>query len=942
MRETISTSTYQRLLENFGGLDCTGDTYGVANNRFVRMDNLWRDYRAGEGNAIETFPGYRCLTRFSEAIHGVFYWRCTRGSYLVVHTGRDLRVIEFSETDGTALTKEPSTVTGGTGVMSEQASTAFSWMEALDLLDGAHYFVLKSTDGAFTLSEVRDLYIPVTYSDGEAYEQRNMLSDRAVTRYRVGLPASFSYATPKLRYTVLDPVTCTCEVSGIERPSEEKEIYIPAYTQIGSKTYTVTRIGWKAFSQINTIEELYVSEGVESIATAAFDCCRGLKTVALPDSLREIGAIAFNKCPLEKIILGNCLTDIARGNFTGSTPTIVYHGSSDDFAERVTVSEENNAGFSTSHFTYADNYPLQVTSFTLYDPVKSIRQIRLEGEVVTGEDGSIRAYPIKGETYIEGVLLRCEDGQDVTDKVLEVECELDPAAFTAVEGQTDFAAANPGYDGTAITALARCTVAAVYDGRVFLSGNPAFPNTVFYTSRDLTGQINPAYVGVLNYFQNGVGSNPNTALLPTSSYLAVLKEEPTGSGAVFYYSGSDTGESLLPRIYVQSDSVAGRGCIGVAVNFVDDPVFLSEGGVEALSKQALNTERSIKHRSTLIDPALLSHGTEKPLAAVWDGYLVLLYSDGEAYLADSRRTCTTLMGTEYEWYHLSGVGAYSDDLCVYRYAGSYPDGGAPCFSYAGESVTAELYPTPEALPYEVSYEEYPNIYEKIYSGSDEEGNPVFFTVEEDEGGRHFYLLYATPERTGGTFSAPRALLTCEGKLLFGCENGALCVVNTDRRGMGGYTPGAEDALEESAADGGLSIRSDWYSFAGHRIISGFVTAPDDCGVPNYTKKTVRRSTVAEMKAGAGCGFRFRVSINRGTYLTHTDSIPFEGGVLDFTEVDYSRFVFGDGESNTAVLQERTKRWVSKQYRVYSDVYAEPFGIYRISYSYRIEGKVKNR
>ena len=81
-------------------------------------------------------------------------------------------------------------------------------------------------------------------------------------------------------------------------------------------TYQVIRVGWKAFSQINTIEEVYIGEGVTTICTAAFDCCRGLKVVHLPDSLVEIERIAFQKCPLERLYIGSSLTTVLGDNFT--------------------------------------------------------------------------------------------------------------------------------------------------------------------------------------------------------------------------------------------------------------------------------------------------------------------------------------------------------------------------------------------------------------------------------------------------------------------------------------------------------------------------------------------------------------------------------------------------------------------------------------------------
>ena len=59
-----------------------------------------------------------------------------------------------------------------------------------------------------------------------------------------------------------------------------------------------------------------------------------------------------------------------------------------------------------------------------------------------------------------------------------------------------------------------CTIVAIYDNRVFLSGNPDYPNHIFYAARNSTGYVDPSYFGVLNYMQDGVGIAPITGMIP--------------------------------------------------------------------------------------------------------------------------------------------------------------------------------------------------------------------------------------------------------------------------------------------------------------------------------------------------------------------------------------------------------------------------------------------
>jgi hypothetical protein len=219
---------------------------------------------------------------------------------------------------------------------------------------------------------------------------------------------------------------------------------------------------------------------------------------------------------------------------------------------------------------------------------------------------------------------------------------------------------------------------------------------------------------------------------------------------------------------------------------------------------------------------------------------------------------------------------------------------------------------------------------------------VSYVVEEEADGKHLYRVVKTEERVGGTFAPVSAILTIGERLLFGCENGVIAVVNTDRRGKLPESLKGSSTQEEFAREWGRYIHPLWYSICGHRMVSGIVTASDTCGAPHYMKKTVRKSTVADMKLLSGGGCRFQVAVDRGGYRDLSEPVGFTGGEMDFADLSYDGLVFTSGEPTAVPLRERTKRWARKQYRIYSDTFASPFGIYRISYSYTFEGKYKAR
>jgi hypothetical protein len=91
----------------------------------------------------------------------------------------------------------------------------------------------------------------------------------------------------------------------------------------------------------------------------------------------------------------------------------------------------------------------------------------------------------------------------------------------------------------------------------------------------------------------------------------------------------------MPKIYPVEYVHSGIGAIGGAVSFLDDPVFLSRGGLMALTQKAINYERSVSHRSHNVNLDLLKQDLAHASMTEWLGYLVIGAGD-TAYLADSR------------------------------------------------------------------------------------------------------------------------------------------------------------------------------------------------------------------------------------------------------------------------------------------------------------------
>ncbi len=934
------TGTYVSTLRDFGGLDLTGAS-DDSTPRFSRLDNMWRDYKSEGGDAIESFPGFRRLTSLDGAVHGLWTLATDAEELLIIHAGDSLYATPFSATDETVLSTPPTCIAGSRHVLADAPSHGFSVGNTLYLLDGQGYYRLSGNTSPLTLEEVRDLYIPVTYSDGAQYEQQNLLSRYVINRFHIGSSEAYPCGTAGLAFNIIDREARTCEVSGYRTSFRTPTLYIPPEAVISGTTYRVIRVAWKAFPDCTHLTHLYVSPGVEEIDIVAFDHCSSLQEVYLPDTLLRVGRCAFRGCSaLTTLVLGRGLKYIEDRAFSECTAleSVSYHGDAESYSE-IDIHDSNTELLSATR-RYLNSYPAELARFPLYENIEEITEVTLNGEHVLTSGTPHYAVDYTDDGRIAGVILRTDDTHPLAEKLLTVKLRL--AESTPSFGdETDPARVENGYDGPTHAALAHCTRAASYDGRIFFTGNPELPATVFYTSRDLDGRELPTYVGVYNYFLCGGASAPITALLPTASYLAVLTRDAHGGGNVSYYHGSDTDRNLVPRIYVRSDTIPSPGCCGIAENLRDDPVFLTKEGLEAASRTALSTERSLYHRSSLIDSALTSQDLEHALSVVWEGYLVLLFPDGNAYLADSRRTAHTRVGGEYEWYHLTGVGCYREDLPVWRYADAYRTSTPDTILWNGKTHTLCLHPDADGLAYGSGYESYADVYPRILLGVNTAGETVAFTVEHTEAGDTLFLLSGSEERTGGSFSPPTTLSALHGKLFIGCEGGELAVVNTDRRGVMNEVQAEAYSPAAYARQWGHLINPEWYSYAGHRYLAGLATLPDDCGVSNYTKGTLRGTTVLEMKAGIGPGFSIEVRLWRADTCEPGDVLHTNHGGLDFAALNFAQINFGACEDCTVTLNERSRRYLKKQYCLFSDAYARPFGLKSLSHTWQVEGKVKN-
>lgn len=395
-----------------------------------------------------------------------------------------------------------------------------------------------------------------------------------------------------------------------------------------------------------------------------------------------------------------------------------------------------------------------------------------------------------------------------------------------------------------------CTKACLYDNRVFLTGNPACPNHIFWSGFNAeTGAIEPTYFGILDNMYDGIGGSKITGIMPVAETLVVLKSE-NNEGTMYFHTPYTTGEDIQPKIYPSARGISSAGCIGDCINFLDDPVFISRLGLEGIDKMSAGLERTIGHRSSNVDAVLLKCDLSKAKLAEWDGYLLLL-ADGQLFMADSRQRFQHHTGSvQYEWYYIDTVG---------------------------EWVGA-----------------------KEVKGKDNK---------------------PTGELTGGEFSPAVDLVSVNGNVYFVTERGNLLMFNFD-----GYDTNGE--LDPSL-----------YTFDGHRIKCGVAFKMDNVGIPHLTKTTIKKSTVIKMKPLRRSSAKVKVRSNRVPYheLNKLYSVRF-----DFNDIEFSDFAFLDGEQSLFVIYEKEKKWVEKQYYIYSDEFCRPFALYSLAFRYYVAGRYKEK
>ena len=887
MANSLSHITeYTRMYSDFTGVDLSSSGRSSDKHRLSFVQNMYKDYD-GDGQTIESIPGYRCIMSLtSSKIHGIYTQLTSDGTYMVVHAGTKLYRALMSDLDS---------IKAGSSIytMPSSKSTGYSYGNDLYIMDGTK--IIKINDEGVVSEVVSSelCYVPTTYYNGEKYEQRNLLSDKAIEKYDIDAVSSHTHGSPELAYSVISEEFGYCAVIGYKGTISGKVI-IPSKVKIGINEYKVVKIARNAFLSCANITDVIINEGVEELGPSAFSSCSSLQSIKTPTSLKTIGTNCFYSCiSLKSIYLGYGLTSISPSAFgnCGSLSDVYYAGNQSEFNS---IENSNALGDKTKHF-YSE-YKGVILSLPLFSDVRSVDTV-----TVNGQSKQFTQYADeKGNHY---VML------DFTDK-----SQADGASIEIAETLEAYSS-NFGNHGTSPingqNALQYCTIAEMFDGKIFFSGNPFLPNTVFYTSIDISGANNPLYVGEHNYFNDGVGGYTVTSLLCVRDSLAVFKKGDDGTGSIFYHTKKETGDDLVPVIFPVSYVHSGVCALSKAINFLDDPVFLTSTGLVALQQNDLNAQRSIVVRSHNVNRDLLKENLCEATLLEWQGYLCVCVN-GKIYLADPRSMFRHKSGNiEYEWFIINPIGSYQSDKKLYRFS-TVAKSGYSIYKYPDKEVTTTIYNTTV------------------------NGEKINYTTINNVK----YLVYHNGERYAGTYKPACTFVSYNNYLLFGSEYGGVFMFNNDKRGVPPAYLSEQEGFDaqEYAKMYANKIHPSFYSFAEHEVRYCITTVYDDCEVPNLTKNTAKHSLVLKYKSYSSAKIMCEIGTDKGGFEQNCD---FSSSGLNFEDIDFSNFTMAVGDYFTIPINEKEKNWIEKQINIYSDGYNAPIGICSITYRYTIKGRIKH-
>ena len=280
----------------------------------------------------------------------------------------------------------------------------------------------------------------------------------------------------------------------------------------------------------------------------------------------------------------------------------------------------------------------------------------------------------------------------------------------------------------------KCELVEYFDNRIFLSGNPEYPNALFHCKLE-----DPSYFSDLDYYPEGSTDSEVKSLIAGNNALWVLKKPSQSNTTIFYHN--PTIDSEKGKIYPSTHSSISTGCKAKGINFNDNIVFFSDKGMESITGD-VTTEQVLIHRSSLIDTKLLDEQNYDNMNLVeYAGYLFVII-DNKVYLADGNTLTQVNNHYEYEWFYfefdknISGALVKDDVL--------YLISDKTIYTFTKKDTEIESYWT--TIEDEFKYPQYQKTMNKKGFVIDMEGDELLVYVRTDNG--EFQLIKKYKNKKG--------------------------------------------------------------------------------------------------------------------------------------------------------------------------------------------------
>lgn len=226
--------------------------------------------------------------------------------------------------------------------------------------------------------------------------------------------------------------------------------------------------------------------------------------------------------------------------------------------------------------------------------------------------------------------------------------------------------------------ITNCTIGALFgvggaEDRLFLSGNPEYPNWDFYSE-----QYNPSYFPDTGYSALGSEASAIVGYAIVNNYLAAFKDGFDTSQSVFIREGDlevNKDTSMVEPRFKLINTLQGNGVVApYSFGYLQtEPLFLTKSGIFAITPQDITGEKYSQNRSFYLNGKLINEqGLENAVATVYNDMYVLALNN-QLYILDGLQATRTdrsepYATRQYVGFHCTDVPAiciWTDDETLY-------------------------------------------------------------------------------------------------------------------------------------------------------------------------------------------------------------------------------------------------------------------------------------